>query len=33
MINRQIAGIFNEIADLLEIKGENLFRVRASLSR
>ncbi|HXX56805.1 MAG TPA: DNA polymerase/3'-5' exonuclease PolX [Thermodesulfovibrionales bacterium] len=29
MINQQIARIFNEIADLLEIKGENLFRVRA----
>jgi DNA polymerase (family 10) len=29
MINRQIAVIFNGIADLLEIKGENPFRVRA----
>lgn len=29
MINQQIAKIFNEIADLLEIKGENPFRVRA----
>lgn len=29
MINQQIAGIFNEIADLLEIRGENPFRVRA----
>lgn len=29
MKNREIAKIFNEIADLLEIKGENPFRVRA----
>lgn len=29
MINQQIVRIFNEIADLLEIKGENPFRVRA----
>ncbi len=29
MINQQIARIFNRIADLLEIKGENPFRVRA----
>ena len=29
MVNQQIARIFNEIADLLEIKGENPFRVRA----
>ncbi|GAB4416982.1 MAG: DNA polymerase/3'-5' exonuclease PolX [Thermodesulfovibrionales bacterium] len=29
MINQQIAKIFNEIADLLEIKGDNPFRVRA----
>ena len=29
MINREIARIFGEIADLLEIKGENLFRIRA----
>lgn len=29
MTNQKIAKIFNEIADLLEIKGENLFRVRA----
>lgn len=29
MINQRIAGIFNEIADLLEIKGENPFRIRA----
>ena len=29
MINQQIAGIFDEMADLLEIKGENVFRIRA----
>ena len=29
MQNRDIAAIFNELADLLEIKGENPFRVRA----
>ena len=29
MINQQIAKIFSEIADILEIKGENPFRVRA----
>ena len=29
MINQRIARIFNRIADLLEIKGENPFRVRA----
>jgi len=29
MINQQIARIFNEMADLLEIKGENPFRIRA----
>lgn len=29
MINQRIAQIFNRIADLLEIKGENPFRVRA----
>ncbi|HEY6073766.1 MAG TPA: hypothetical protein VIV15_10320, partial [Anaerolineales bacterium] len=28
-MNAQIAKIFNEIADLLELKGENPFRVRA----
>jgi DNA polymerase (family 10) len=28
MQNRDIAAIFNELADLLEIKGENPFRVR-----
>jgi len=27
--NSEIAGIFDKLADLLEIKGENLFRVRA----
>jgi DNA polymerase (family 10) len=29
MKNRQVARVFNEIANLLEIKGENPFRVRA----
>lgn len=29
MKNQEIAGIFNEIADLLDIKGENPFRIRA----
>lgn len=29
MKNPEIAGIFNDIADLLEIKGENPFRIRA----
>jgi len=29
MKNSEIAGIFNNIADLLEIKGENPFRIRA----
>ncbi len=29
MKNTEIAGIFNNIADLLEIKGENTFRIRA----
>ncbi len=29
MKNQEIARIFNEIADRLEIKGENLFRIRA----
>ncbi len=29
MKNRQIAKIFNEIAELLELKGENIFRIRA----
>ena len=29
MKNQEIAAIFNEIADLLEIKGENPFRIRA----
>jgi len=27
--NNDVAGIFDELADLLEIKGENPFRVRA----
>ncbi|HWR89410.1 MAG TPA: helix-hairpin-helix domain-containing protein, partial [Dissulfurispiraceae bacterium] len=29
MKNQEIARAFNEIADLLDIKGENLFRIRA----
>ena len=29
MDNRPIAQLFAEIADLLEIKGENLFKIRA----
>lgn len=29
MINSEISAIFNEIADLLELKGENTFRIRA----
>jgi DNA polymerase (family 10) len=29
MKNQQIATIFNEIAELLELKGENIFRIRA----
>ena len=29
MKNQEIAKIFNEIADLLEIKNENTFRIRA----
>src|SRR5512144_3334205 len=29
MKNQQIAKIFNEIAELLELKGENVFRIRA----
>jgi DNA polymerase (family X) len=29
MRNQQIAIIFTEIADLLELKGENVFRIRA----
>lgn len=28
--NAGVAAIFNEIADLLEIEGENPFRIRAS---
>jgi DNA polymerase (family X) len=27
--NKEIAGLLNEIADLLDIKGENQFRVRS----
>ncbi len=29
MLNQQIAKIFDEMADILEIKGENVFRIRA----
>ena len=29
MKNQQIAHIFNEMAELLELKGENVFRIRA----
>ena len=29
MKNFEIAYIFNDIADMLEIKGENLFKIRA----
>jgi len=29
MINKEIANIFNEMADLLELKDENVFRIRA----
>ena len=29
MDNYPIAQVFSEIADLLEIKGENLFKIRA----
>jgi DNA polymerase (family 10) len=29
MKNQQVAKIFNEIAELLELKGENVFRIRA----
>ena len=29
MTNAQVAKVFNEIADLLELKGENAFRIRA----
>lgn len=31
MLNQQIANIFRNIAQILEIKGENLFRIRAYL--
>jgi DNA polymerase/3'-5' exonuclease PolX len=27
--NSEVAGLFNKVADLLEIEGENQFRVRA----
>ena len=29
MRNQEIAKIFNEIADILEIKGDNPFRIRS----
>ena len=29
MNNKQIAGVFQDIADLLELKGENPFKIRA----
>ncbi len=29
MDNKQVAQVFAEIADLLEIKGENAFKIRA----
>ena len=29
MKNQELARIFNSIADILELKGENLFRVNA----
>ena len=29
MNNADIAAVFNEMADLLELRGENAFRVRA----
>lgn len=29
MINRDVAAVFDEIADLLELKGDNPFRIRA----
>ena len=29
MANQQIVQIFNDIAELLELKGENIFRIRA----
>jgi DNA polymerase (family 10) len=29
MKNRTIAGLFNEIADILELRGENVFRINA----
>jgi DNA polymerase/3'-5' exonuclease PolX len=30
MNNAEIAGVFQDISDLLEIKGENKFKVRAT---
>jgi DNA polymerase (family 10) len=29
MNNKEIARVFQDIADLLELKGENLFKIRA----
>jgi DNA polymerase (family 10) len=29
MNNRQIAKIFEDIADILDLQGENVFRIRA----
>ncbi|MEW5757960.1 MAG: DNA polymerase/3'-5' exonuclease PolX [Candidatus Omnitrophota bacterium] len=29
MLNKQVADIFNEIAKILELKGDNVFRIRA----
>ncbi len=29
MNNKEIAGVFQDIADLLELKGENPFKIRA----
>jgi len=31
MNNKQIAKVFQDIADLLELKGENPFKIRAYL--
>jgi DNA polymerase/3'-5' exonuclease PolX len=32
MKNQQIANVFNEIATLLELKGDNPFRMETSMS-
>ncbi len=29
MTNSEVAGVFQDIADLLELKGENVFKIRA----